>query len=467
MPTPLTFLPLLRGSPFAFPLAALAALAMFVISESSYQQASATLDSLGEMGTARTAIQTLWRNLTDAETGQRGYLLTKRPEYMQPYDKAKREVAESLDWLTNYYRGEPATEALMVKVGEAARNKLSELAETVRLHDEGKEEAWRGLVLTNIGKEQMDTVRDYSRQLLAQETLKVNAGRKSVYQTLMINRIGVSAMSALSLLALFMYLRQTTALVRTREEQARSVQAERDQLESQVRRRTEQLTDLARHLQTVREDERSRLARELHDELGALLTAAKLDVARLKSRLGAVTPEVAERMQHLSDGLNTGIALKRRIIEDLRPSSLSNLGLVAALEILVREWGERAEIDVDTSFEPVRLSPSGELTVYRLVQEALTNITKYARASQVEVNLSASEGIAKVMVRDNGVGFDTSLERRSTHGLLGMRYRLESEGGEMTLRSAPGAGTVIEAELPEGAVSPSESRSDAVPLASA
>jgi signal transduction histidine kinase len=465
MPTPLTFLPLLRGSPFAFPLAALAALAMFVISESSYQQASATLDSLGEMGTARTAIQTLWRNLTDAETGQRGYLLTKRVEYMQPYDKAKREVAESLVWLTNYYRGDPATETLMQKVAEAARNKLSELAETVKLHDEGKEEAWRGLVLTNIGKEQMDTVRDYSRQLLAQETLKVTAGRKSVYQTLMINRIGVSAMTALSLLALFMYLRQTTALVRTREEQARSVQVERDQLEAQVMHRTEQLTDLARHLQTVREDERSRLARELHDELGALLTAAKLDVARLKSRLGAVTPEVAERMQHLSDGLNTGIALKRRIIEDLRPSSLSNLGLVAALEILVREWGERAEIEVDTSFEPVRLSPSGELTVYRLVQEALTNITKYAKASRVEVNLSASDGLAHVLVRDNGIGFDTSVQRRSTHGLLGMRYRLESEGGEMTLRSAAGQGTIIEAELPEGDVSPSDSRSSAMPAA--
>ena len=88
----------------------------------------------------------------------------------------------------------------------------------------------------------------------------------------------------------------------------------------------------AQHLQTIREDERSRLARELHDELGALLTAAKLDVARLKSRLGGTaSADAAERLAHLNEALNGGIALKRRIIEDLRPSSLSNLGLVAAL----------------------------------------------------------------------------------------------------------------------------------------
>jgi hypothetical protein len=92
----------------------------------------------------------------------------------------------------------------------------------------------------------------------------------------------------------------------------------------------------------VREEERGHLARELHDELGALLTAAKLDVARLKSRLGDQPPEVGQRLQHLTETLNSGIALKRRIIEDLRPSSLSNLGLTASLEILAREFSERS-----------------------------------------------------------------------------------------------------------------------------
>ena len=451
MPTPLKFLPLLRGSPFAFPLAALAALAMFLISESSYQQASARFDSLGTQGQARTTIQTLWRSLTDAETGQRGYLLTNRKEYLKPYNEAQGRVAESLDWLTRYYAADPATSALMAQVTTASRNKLAELAETNRLHDEGREQAWHELVLSNIGAEQMDAVRGFSAQLLSLETAKVNEGRQSVQKTLLLNRIGVTAMAAMSLLALFMYLRQTTALVRLREEQRRIVQAERDQLGVEVLRRTGQLTELARHLQTVREDERSHLARELHDELGALLTSSKLDVARLKSRLGVLTPEVADRLQHLNEGLNSGIALKRRIIEDLRPSSLSNLGLVAALEILMREWGERSDLVVHGELEPVDLCASAELTVYRLVQEALTNISKYARASEVKVTLAAADGRVRVSVRDNGVGFDVSESRVSAHGLLGMRYRLETEGGSLLLTSSAGAGTLLEADLPASA----------------
>jgi signal transduction histidine kinase len=449
IPSPARLMPLLRGSPFAFPLAVIAALAMLLISEFSYQQATSRFEALGEQAMARTTIQTLWRSLTDAETGQRGYLLSGRTEYLRPYYDAQARVARSLSWLEAYYGEAADTEKLMGAVTLAARNKLSELSETIRMHDEGKEQAWRDLLLSNIGVEQMDTVRNYSEQLLAYETSRVDEGRRSIVQTLSLNRIGVSAMTAMCLLALFMYLRQTTALVNQREEQRRVVQGERDQFGHEVVRRTAQLTELARHLQTVREDERNRLARELHDELGALLTAAKLDVARLKSRLGAVTPEVAERLKHLSDGLNSGIALKRRIIEDLRPSSLSNLGLVAALEILVREWSDRTEIPVDGEFEAVRLRPSAELTVYRLVQEALTNTAKYAQATEVRVRLSSSAGRVHVLVRDNGVGFEVGAPRVSAHGLLGMSYRLETEGGLLVLDSAPGSGTVIEADLPE------------------
>ena len=261
------------------------------------------------------------------------------------------------------------------------------MSTTLRLYEQGSPESWRELVLTNIGKEKMDTIRSLSNDLLALETSKVAKDRESINQTLLLNRLGVTTMTALSLLALFMYLRQTAALDRQRGEQQNVVQAERDRLEVEVAARTAQLKELALHLQTVREDERSHLARELHDELGALLTAAKLDAARLKTRLGPTTPEVTERMAHLNEALNSGIALKRRIIEDLRPSSLSNLGLVAALEILVREYSARMELEVDCELHPVNLGPSAELTIYRLVQEALTNIAKYAKASRVQVKV--------------------------------------------------------------------------------
>ncbi|MEO5881643.1 MAG: CHASE3 domain-containing protein [Caldimonas sp.] len=438
-----------RRSVVAFPLAALAALAMFLISEVSYQDATSSLDSLGDRATARTRLSEVAKSLLDAETGQRGYLLSNRQEYLDPYRDAQDGLRESSAWLKRYYAGDPGKSLLMDKLIGAVDEKMSELATSITLHDKGAELAWRDLLLSDIGKEKMERVRTLTEQLLAEEVAQVDKGRKGVYQTLMLNRIGTTAMAAVSLLALFMYLRQTVTLEAHTEEEARRIESERDRLEAEVTARTRQLKELAQHLQTIREDERSLLARELHDELGALLTAAKLDAARLKSRLGKTTPEVLERLAHLNETLNGGIALKRRIIEDLRPSSLSNLGLVAALEILIREFGQRSEVAMNQELEHVDLSPAAQLTVYRLVQEALTNIAKYAKSTRVEVTLARiDEEHVRIAVRDNGIGFDSTVERAATHGLLGMRYRVESDGGSMRLESAPGQGTLIEATLP-------------------
>ncbi len=456
-----------RRSVVAFPLAALAALAMFVISEVSYQDATSALDSLGDRTAARNRLNQVAKGLLDAETGQRGYLLSNRQAYLDPYRDAQDGLHEATEWLTRYYAADPRMSTLMKELSTAVTEKMSELATSIDLHDKGADRAWRELLLSDIGKEKMERVRTLTEQLLAEESAQVAKGRKGVYQTLMLNRIGTTAMAAVSLLALFMYLRQTAALDRHTEAEARRVESERDRLEAEVTARTRQLKELAQHLQTIREDERSLLARELHDELGALLTAAKLDAARLKSRLGKTTPEVLERIAHLNETLNGGIALKRRIIEDLRPSSLSNLGLVAALEILIREFAQRSEIAVSEDFEHVDLNPAAQLTVYRLVQEALTNIAKYAKATQVDVTLaSLDEQHVRVAVRDNGIGFDSETQRSASHGLIGMRYRVEADGGSMRLVSAPGQGTLIEAILPASDIDapvPSDAPPEAVP----
>ena len=161
-------------------------------------------------------------------------------------------------------------------------------------------------------------------------------------------------------------------------------------------------------------------------------------------------PEVAERLKQLNETLDRGIALKRRIIEDLRPSSLSNLGLAAALEIQAREFAQRAELSVRTVLQPVALGEDAQMTVYRLVQESLTNIAKYAHASDVTISLSQEEGQVQIGVLDNGVGFDPASIRQTAHGLLGMRYRIEAEGGRLQVDSAPGQGCHVRGWLPAG-----------------
>jgi len=439
-------LTIVKRSPFVLPLACLAAVAMVFISEGSYRQAVGTLDALGTMATARSHIQGLERSMLNAETGQRGYLLSGDVEYRKPYDEALLEIGVSLKFLVQHYRTDAEASQVLTRLSKLIETKVSELALTVRLYDEGKRTATTEIMKTGIGKEQMDAIRKLSAELLERESRNVAAGRNDIYQTLLLSRLGVALLSAFSLLALVLYLRQSAALDRQRQEQQHLVQAERDRLEVEVAQRTAELTELTHHLQTAREDERSRLARDLHDELGALLTSAKLDAARIKSRLAGTSPEALERLSHLVETLNSGIAMKRRIIEDLRPSALSNLGLVAALEILTRQFAEQSGITVDHALEPVPLEADAELVVYRLVQEAITNIAKYAKAKRVWVRLATLAGQVQVSVRDDGVGFDISAQPSSAHGLMGMRFRVEAEGG--TLQSAPGQGTLIQVSLP-------------------
>ena len=218
-------------------------------------------------------------------------------------------------------------------------------------------------------------------------------------------------------------------------------------------RRTADLTQLARHLQSAREDERSRLARDLHDELGALLTSAKLDVARIKPKLLQVAPDLVPRLSHLTDALNGGIALKRRIIEDLRPSSLSSLGPKAALEILCAEFAQRSGVAMHMDIDCPTLRPGLDIAVYRMVQEAMTNIGKYAQASTVWVSVNPVDAQLRIEVRDNGVGFDARGVGRGHHGLLGMRFRIQAEQGTLDIDSSPGQGTRVTACVPLQAAS--------------
>lgn len=434
-----------KRRPIVFPLAMVAAVAMVLISEAAYWRSVRTLNEMTINANARSTIQGLRQGILSAQTAQRSYLLTERREYLVTYNKAVQETAASFDFLEQRYRLIPAHRAVLAELDQVTDALLKQLAAGIQQHDTGQR-----IVLEGSDDVQMESIRTLSAQLLDVETVKTSANQNDIYQTLMLSRIGVALLSAISLLALVMYLRQSFALERQLQAVQDIVQAERDRLEIEVRQRTAQLTELTHHLQTAREDERSRLARNLHDDLGALLTAAKLDAARIRSRLisaGSAT-EALDLLAHLVSTLNSGIALGRRIIEDLRPSTLGTLGLVATLEILVSEYAEHTDLKLHCVLEPVSLDESAELMVYRLVQEALTNISKYAKAREVWVSLGVRAGLVEVSVRDDGVGFNTQVQPNSAYGLVGMRFRVEAEGGTLTVVSAVGQGTLIQVRLP-------------------
>lgn len=277
-------------------------------------------------------------------------------------------------------------------------------------------------------------------------------------QPLSLRRRGTLASSPVRLLRLL--TRQRADMDRMRRLHAQALRAQRRRLEAEVSRCTRDLRRLTRHLHTVHEDERRRLARDLHDELGALLTVAKLNATRLRHALGPAPAEARRRLEQLELTLNEGMALKQRIIESLMPASLAHLGLAAALEIQAREFARRTDTPVHTELAPLRLDDEAELTAYRLVQECLTNIARHAGASQVHIVLDMLDNgtgrCARLRVSDNGQGFEVGHARCSSHGLLGMRYRVEAAGGAWQLRSAPGRGTQVEAHLPLCAALPSQ-----------
>jgi len=429
-------------------MALLAAMVLVGINETGHMRSQDAVEQLAQGLTTRSDVNKLLQSMLDAETGQRGYLLTGNETYLEPYDKAVATVQTNLDSLRTQFMASPEDMQEFALLSRQISRKLAEMELSLRLRRQGNEDAWKFILNTDVGKEHMEAIRQHAQELIARSDRRLQQGREQIEQSLMLSRIGIATVTAIGLLAFYMYLRQTQAVQTVNLREQEVLERERDRLEGLVRDRTATLSELANHLQQVREEERGHLARELHDELGALLTAAKLDVARLKSKIDATAPDIAERLKHLTETLNSGIALKRRIIEDLRPSSLSNLGLTAALEILTREYAERAGIEVETSLEAVQLPDAAQLTVYRMVQEALTNIGKYAKASKVLVSVHGYPTHVAVQVRDDGVGFDPGTVRPTSHGLAGMRHRVEAAGGRLTLTSRPGNGTLLSAVLP-------------------
>ncbi len=442
----------LRGG--ALVLAVLLALVLVGISELGHRRATRQLGDLVLMGQSRLELARLVRRVADAESSQRGYLLTARPEYLAPYQDARADVEQGLQRLAalQAQRSDDAdavanTDDLRA-LSAHARTKLSEMHEVLGMFELGRRAAAQELMLTGIGRDEMVSIRTVSDRMLARENARVAAGLELVFTTLQGNRLGILAVTLVSLLLVALVLRQREQAERQRQAQQQAIRNERDRLEVEVRHRTTELTSLARHLETAREDERARLARDLHDELGALLTAAKLDVARLRPGLQQSAPALLPRVEHLVQTLNSGIALKRRIIEDLRPSSLDNLGLLPALEILCSEFADRLQVRMTTRFAPVAMSPAADLTAFRLVQESLSNIAKHAQAGQVTVDVGVEGGMAVIRVVDDGIGFDPARLALGSHGLVGMRYRVQAEGGQLHIHTAPGAGTRVQALLP-------------------
>lgn len=218
--------------------------------------------------------------------------------------------------------------------------------------------------------------------------------------------------------------------------------------ERQVSRR--QLRELSVFLQRVREEERSHVARELHDELGQLLTGLRMDVEWLQRRLPDDGGSMVGKIRSMTGLVDSTLRTIRRISTDLRPAVLDDFGLEAAVEWLVESFRARNRIacDLRISLGGVSLAEPVATAVFRLVQEGLTNVSRHARARRVMVALEVVEGSLGLMLRDDGIGFQVDAPGVRSFGLLGMRERVFALNGEFRVDSRPGGGTLITVEIP-------------------
>ena len=220
-----------------------------------------------------------------------------------------------------------------------------------------------------------------------------------------------------------------------------------ERLETLVRRRTDELSGLASHLQRKHEDANRRLARELHDELGSLLTAAKLDITFVKSKCAKSAPELVTKCDRIASMIDQAAALKRRIIDQLRPSTLDMLGLGPALRELVDNFagdtGIAATIDVDDN-----KTPSGEpaLAIYRVIESALEHIRENAHASNVRVSVGSTPASITLQVADDGRGGDGAGAAPAI-AVAAIRQRISALGGSVSFERADN-GSVMDATLP-------------------
>ncbi len=320
--------------------------------------------------------------VTEAETAQRSYLLTRNLPYLAPYEKAISELPQSVQWLLDDYHmhGPASTVERIQWLDGLTAGKLREIGESLALYKRGGIGSAMSLVRTEFGRKSMDQIREVVSGLQIEEGLAVEAAVQSWRRELRVGRALIIAATALAMLLVVAAALLVMRDVHRRREHARQLEEHNAELDAQVRSRTEALSNLSSELQRVSEREKRALSRELHDELGSLLIAAKMDVSWLRRRLPADDPDVALRWDRVLAGLDEGVNLKRRVVEHLRPTLLDNLGLVPALKWVLEQSCGRAGMSCVERYptEELRLSDDASIAVFRVVQESLTNIVRHS-----------------------------------------------------------------------------------------
>lgn len=435
------------------PLLAMSVVAVgaFVFNEWSVKRIRAGDNELAALTAMQLDLVELSARLSDADAGTRSFLLSNEPADLQPFEDALKWMPIVGARLRVQTMNDAALLARVQSLESMRGQNVANLRAIVMLARQSRRTDAVELLRTGDGRLATNALRNESRGLLTELNNRVTALRRRTAVAVQWSRFAVAALGTLTLVLLVLAVR---LLLKDflRQEAARQEQAmERLRLEEIVRERTAELSRLTTYLQTVSEQEKAALARDLHDELGGLLTAAKMDLAWLQGRASAIEPEARTKLDALAGAIDEAMNLKRRVVENLRPALLEHFGLPAALQSYFEETcrtaGLACRASVPDSLDEV--SQEQAIALFRVGQESLTNIIRHAKAHAVEMTCERGAAHVHLRISDDGVGIDPA--RRSgtmSHGLVGMRHRIETLHGRFRILANSPSGTLIDVSVP-------------------
>lgn len=403
-----------------------------------------------------TVLHQLRTSLNLAESAQRGYLLTQRQELITTFNQeieASRRYIRKIEGLFNSQtmamRGKQEQNWL-IALNSTLEAKNAEMKLAMSLVQSGKAEEAMQVIKLDQGVIEMARFMQYSLILLNQQYEAQMQLMKKREQTIVITRIALVGTALILLLLVILVIRQLVQEMNSRDHLRQQLARDCAAYEERIRSNSYMMKTLALDYQSDVERARQKLARDLHDELGSILTATKMDISWTIRRVKDQDPEIVEKLDKTMRYLNQGIQFKRQVVQNLHPSIITTIGFWPALKSLIEDMAERNDwkLDLILPNEQIELPETLGLIAYRVVQESLNNASKYAYATKVSVHMVDALDYLKLEIEDNGVGADLDKTSASTHGLSGIRNRIMAIGGRVDITSSPNRGFHLVAIIP-------------------
>lgn len=403
----------------------------------------------------------LQTNIYKAESAQRGYLYTNRWTYVEPFNRAlvdARNNVKTIEKLiseTSSGMGEKEELESLKAITASLEAKAAEMKITLDLVASGKTLEAKQVTDLDAGILETKKFMEYTDKVIRNQTKALTLREKERLQTMLLTRVSLICGAVLIIVLMTLVIKQLLAEIATKAHLQQQVLNENAIYEQKLGQQTKLLRSLALDYQADVERERQKLSRELHDELGSILTATKMDVSWVMKKLKEVSPaetatELIEKLKKTNRYVDQGINFKRQVVSELHPSMLATFGFWPALKNLIDDAVERNhwQLTLNIPDENTKLNETISLVAYRIIQESLTNANKYAKATAIFIHIMVDEKFLKVEIEDNGIGIDMKSLTNNTHGLSGMRHRVLAIGGYFELLSEPGKGLLTRALIP-------------------